>query len=99
MSAPESRSCRAIVALACLLATVALVPLPARAADAPCNGEPQLCARSLGDVAFATTHNSMASTANGFVPPNQRRSMQAQLDHGIRAFQIDAFFGTLTAGR
>ena len=94
---------RAVVALACALATVALVPLPARAAattsDANCNGEAQLCARSLGDVAFATTHNSMASTANGFVPPNQRRSMQAQLDHGIRAFQIDAYFGTPRRGR
>jgi hypothetical protein len=41
----------------------------------------------------------MASTANRFVPPNQRRSMQAQLDHGIRAFQIDAFFGTPRRGR
>jgi hypothetical protein len=85
------------------LATVALVPLPTRAAASAsgvnCNGEAQLCDRSLGDVAFATTHNSMASTANRFVPPNQRRSMQAQLDHRIRAFQIDAFFGTPRRGR
>jgi hypothetical protein len=50
-------------------------------------------------VAFATTHNSMASTANGFVPPNQRRSMRAQLEHGIRAFQIDAFSGTARGNR
>jgi hypothetical protein len=88
-----------LVALACAVATVALVPLPARAADAGCNGETQLCARSLGEVAFATTHNSMASTADGFVPPNQRRSMQAQLAHGIRAFQIDAFHGAPRRGR
>ena len=46
------------------------------AATATCNGDAQLCDRSLGDVAFATTHNSMASTAAGFVPPNQRRSMR-----------------------
>ena len=41
-------------------------------------------AQSGSTSAFATTHNSMASTANGFVPPNQRRSMRAQLEHGIR---------------
>ncbi len=50
-------------------------------------------------MAFATTHNSMASSADGFVPPNQRRRMAAQLEHGIRAFQIDAFFGTPRGGR
>jgi hypothetical protein len=90
---------RALVAGACALALLALVSLPARADEPRCNGEPQLCARSLGDVAFATTHNSMASTANGFVPPNQRRSMRAQLEHGIRAFQIDAYLGTPRGGR
>jgi len=84
---------------ACALALVALVPVPARAAAPRCNGEVQLCARSLGDVAFATTHNSMASIANRFVPPNQRRSLRAQLEHGIRALQIDAFHGTRRGGR
>jgi hypothetical protein len=96
---PRPKTRRTVLALACALATLALTPLPARAGDASCNGEPQLCARSLGEVAFATTHNSMASTANRFVPPNQRRSMQAQLGHGIRAFQIDAFFGAPRRGR
>ena len=78
--------------------TVAL-PLSAHGGGAPCNGDVRLCDRSLGDVAFATTHNSMASTADGFVPPNQRRSMRDQLVHGIRAFQIDAYFGTPRKGR
>jgi hypothetical protein len=90
---------RAVTALACVLATVALVAPSTAADDARCNGEPQLCTRRLGEVAFATTHNSMASTANGFVPPNQRRSMEAQLAYGIRAFQIDAFHGTPRGGR
>jgi hypothetical protein len=93
------RARHAIVALACGLATVALVPWPAQAGGPRCNGAPRLCARSLGDVAFATTHNSMASTADGFVPPNQRRTMQVQLEHGIRAFQIDAFHGVPRGNR
>jgi hypothetical protein len=93
------RAARAAIALACVMAAIALAPLPARASEVGCNGEAALCARPLGEVAFATTHNSMASTANGFVPPNQRRSMRAQLEHGIRAFQIDAFFGTPRGGR
>jgi hypothetical protein len=86
------------LALAVAASTVTL-PNVAHGADAPCNGEVRLCDRSLGDVAFATTHNSMASSADGFFPPNQRRTMREQLGHGIRAFQIDAYFGTPRKGR
>jgi hypothetical protein len=93
------RSGRAAVAVACVLAAIAVTPLPAGAAPPKCNGAADLCARRLDQVAFATTHNSMASSADGFVPPNQRRRMAAQLEHGIRAFQIDAFFGTPRGGR
>ena len=68
--------------------------------DAPeCNGQVVLCDRTLADVAFATTHNSMASSADGFRPPNQARTIAGQLAHGIRGFQIDAFFGTPRKGR
>jgi hypothetical protein len=73
--------------------------VPAHGASAPCNGDVRLCDRGLGDVAFATTHNSMASSANGFVPPNQRRSIRDQLVHGIRGFQLDAYFGAPRNGR
>ena len=41
----------------------AAVPTPAR-----CNGVVELCDRPLGEVAFATTHNSMASSADRFRP-------------------------------
>jgi hypothetical protein len=92
-----------VAAVAGALVAAALAPASApavTAAGAPaCNGEVQLCDRSLGEVAFATTHNSMAASANGFVPPNQRRGLQAQLEHGIRALQIDAYFGTPRGGR
>ncbi len=94
------RTVRAVIGLSIVLAAIALVPLDATAATEPkCNGAADLCARRLDEVAFATTHNAMASTANGFVPPNQRRSMRAQLEHGVRGFQIDAFFGTPRGGR
>ena len=99
MSARLTGLAGAAIAAATVLAVLALGPLTARASAARCNGAVALCTRSLGDVAFATTHNSMASTADGFVPPNQRRSMRAQLEHGIRAFQIDAFRGTPRGGR
>jgi hypothetical protein len=90
---------RGLLVGACVLAAVMFVPSAAHAADDACNGAVRLCSRSLGDVALATTHNSMASTANRFAPPNQRRSMRAQLEHGIRGFQIDAFHGTPRGGR
>jgi hypothetical protein len=64
-----------------------------------CNGATRLCGRSLGTVAFATTHNSMASSADGFRPPNQRWSFAAQLQHGIRGFQVDAYLGAPRGGR
>jgi hypothetical protein len=81
------------------MALAALGSMAASASTLQCNGSAHLCTRRLDEVAFATTHNSMASAADGFVPPNQRRRMRAQLEHGIRAFQIDAFFGTRRGGR
>lgn len=83
----------AAVLLVAVVTTTLTAPT-AHAVDPTCNGAVALCSRTLGEVAFATTHNSMASSANGFRPPNQRRTMRSQLDHGIRGFQIDAFLGT-----
>lgn len=91
----------------CAVVAVALSTITTTAAaghgevdDAPrCNGSAALCDRALGEVAFATTHNSMASSDDGFRPPNQRRTIRAQLEHGIRGFQIDAFFGAARKGR
>jgi hypothetical protein len=84
---------RATLAVLAAASTSLVLTPSGHAAEQECNGSIALCDRTLGDVAFATTHNSMASTANGFVPPNQRRTMRAQLEHGIRGFQIDAYFG------
>ena len=89
---------RSVLIVALALALLGATPRATPAAPT-CNGRADLCDRSLGDVAFATTHNSMASSADGFRPPNQRRAIAAQLAHGIRGFQIDAFFGTPRKGR
>jgi hypothetical protein len=76
-----------------------LPPAAASTAAQPCNGSARLCNLSLGAVAFATTHNSMASRADGFVPPNQGWSIEQQLRHGIRGFQIDVYPGVPRKGR
>ena len=81
-----------VVALA-LVSTHLVAPRAVGASSAPCNGSARLCAMPLGDVAFATTHNSMASTADGFIPPNQDTAVDEQLEHGIRGFQIDVYAG------
>jgi len=75
-----------------------MVPV-AHASTLRCNGSAALCTRSLGDVAFATAHNAMASTADGFVPPNQGRTIAQQLRDGIRGFQIDVYPGSRRDGR
>jgi hypothetical protein len=64
-----------------------------------CNGSARLCDVRLGDAAFATSHNSMSSPADGFFGPNQGQPIVEQLKHGIRGFQIDAYAGTTRKGR
>ncbi|KAJ1949735.1 hypothetical protein FBU59_001012 [Linderina macrospora] len=55
-----------------------------------CAGHPELCSKPFNKVSFGTTHN-----AYSYAPPagspalNQERSIQQQLDDGIRAFMID----------
>ncbi len=87
----------ALVATTVLLGfgeTVARVPEPRR-----CNGSAALCDVRLGDVAFATTHNSMASSVDDFRPPNQGTTIAQQLEDGIRGFQIDAYEGFARGNR
>lgn len=54
-----------------------------------CNGHAVLCDRRFDEVAFATTHNAMASTEDGFAPPNQRFRLWRQLEDGVRGFMLD----------
>jgi hypothetical protein len=103
---------RAAVALALLLAagagSAALLSAddeegasasaPAERPDA-CNGAPELCERRLNEVVFPGTHNSMsAGEEPGWLFANQRRSIEEQLDDGIRLFLLDPHWGVPVAG-
>ena len=71
------------------------------AAERPdtCNGSAELCERRLNEVVFPGTHNSMsAADEPGWVFANQRRSIESQLDDGIRLFLLDPHWGVPVAG-
>jgi hypothetical protein len=73
---------------------------PAAAADRPdtCNGSRRLCERRINEVVFPGTHNSMsAADEPGWVFANQRRSIEDQLENGIRLFLLDPHWGVPVA--
>jgi hypothetical protein len=77
---------------------------PAGASDpaerpAACNGSRALCERRLNEVVFPGTHNSMSAAEEpGWLFANQRRSIEDQLDDGIRLLLIDPHWGVPVAG-
>src|SRR5581483_4785131 len=91
---------RTLVVAALVGAAVTAVGAVAPAAPAlRCNGSARLCDLPLGEVAFATSHNSMSSSADNFLGPNQDKPITDQLRQGIRGFQIDAYAGVARRGR
>jgi hypothetical protein len=63
-----------------------------------CNGYVALCSRPLNDVAFAATHNSMASvTIPNWLFGQQDGTISDQLSYGIRGFLIDTYYGDAVA--
>jgi hypothetical protein len=65
-----------------------------------CNGHPELCARRLNEVAFATSHNSMGGgDVADWMFPNQDKGIPAQLEDGVRGFLIDVHYGVPVGGR
>jgi hypothetical protein len=88
-----------VLALAIFLTGHALIskppePLVMEVGSDGCNGSPALCDRPLDQVVFAGTHNAMgAADIDGWLFPNQRRTIQRQLADGIRAFTIDVTAG------
>ncbi|MDA0185161.1 hypothetical protein OJ997_32955, partial [Solirubrobacter phytolaccae] len=68
---------------------------PARAGL--CNGEERLCAKTLDQVAFVGTHNSMSADGEpGWLFPAQNASITQQLDDGVRALLVDTHYGFQT---
>jgi hypothetical protein len=83
----------AVAAAAAIVATGGADEAPA-ATPATCNGYAALCDRPLNQVAFAATHNSMASvTIPSWLFGQQDGTIQDQLDYGIRGFLIDTYYG------
>ena len=59
-----------------------------------CNGSVDLCDLRLNEAIFAGTHNSFsAADSPGWLIANQKRTIQRQLDDGIRLFLIDTHWG------
>lgn len=56
-----------------------------------CNGHVELCDRPFDAVVLAGTHNSMSTQDDGFIAPNQNRSIARQLEDGIRAMLVDTY--------
>lgn len=55
----------------------------------PCNGASQLCARRFDQVAYATTHNAMSNSEEGWIGPNHKHPVSRQLTDGVRALMLD----------
>jgi hypothetical protein len=97
-----SRSAIALVGGVTVVVLAAAAWVFSRSTDAPaapgvvttCNGSPGLCDRTLDQVVFATTHNSMgAPDQAGWMFPNQGAGLRRQLEDGIRGFMIDVHYG------
>jgi hypothetical protein len=64
------------------------------AAPSGCNGSDELCDRTIDTITFPATHNSMAAADYpGWVFPMHDGTIPEQLDDGIRALLIDAYYG------
>ncbi|HEX4445933.1 MAG TPA: hypothetical protein VH044_04330 [Polyangiaceae bacterium] len=68
---------------------VAPPPSDAVAPSDPCNGEPAFCGKAYDQLTYPTTHAAMAVGAPPFACPAQQQSIRAQLDHGIRALDLE----------
>jgi hypothetical protein len=67
-------------------------------AETSCNGSERLCERTLDEVAFAATHNSMsAADQPGWRFTQQEKGIPAQLEAGIRGLLIDMYYGVQTS--
>ena len=61
------------------------------ASSTACNGHDALCGRTLSEVTFPGTHNSMSNADAGWIAPNQQHGITRQLDDGVRALMLDTY--------
>ncbi len=54
-----------------------------------CNGAEELCGREFNKIAYATTHNAMSNSVEGWLPPNQSVPITDQLQDGVRGLMLD----------
>jgi hypothetical protein len=93
---------------AALIVVLALVLVPILRKNGPttrppgpvtaCNGHAELCERTLDQVSFPATHNSMSAAREGYITPNQRNGLTDQLTDGIRTLLIDTHYGVPSTG-
>ena len=57
-----------------------------------CNGDASLCDRRFDEVVYPTSHNAMSNAAEGWLAPNNTRTMPDQLDAGIRSLMLDTWY-------
>jgi hypothetical protein len=96
--APVVLGVAVVAAVAAVIVTGGGDEAPA-ATPTTCNGFTALCGRPLNDVAFAATHNSMASvTIPTFLFGQQDGTIADQLDFGIHGLLIDTYYGDKVDG-
>jgi hypothetical protein len=64
-------------------------PSDAFAPSDPCNGEPAFCGKTYDQLTYPATHAAMAVGTPPFACPAQQQSIRTQLDHGIRALDLE----------
>jgi hypothetical protein len=101
-SAPR-RLATGAISLVVLIVVTATTVLVLRSTDRPpesgevlaVNGLRELRDRTVDQVVFAGTHNSMGSPdIPGWMFPNQSADLTTQLRSGVRAFMLDAMYAT-----
>lgn len=55
--------------------------------------------RRYDHIAFLCSHNSFSNQADGYIQPQQKWSIQEQLDNGIRAFMLDTYYSCNIFGK
>lgn len=78
------------LASSCLLGACASRPADDTGSSSfTCNGDVRLCDRSVAEITFPATHNSMSSEEAGWYVPNQHHAVPTQLEGGIRGLNLD----------